>query len=181
MPLAESARRFWAEPTLAHFTDLRQEILASANYSPDTSAPEIALPYLESGAYEDVVRRLRPLLPGAFLSPSLHGTLAVAYGELGDEQSAKREAEFSKMALTGILLTGDGSQEHPYQVLRIQDEYDTLAYLGKQSVEQRLVREAMRTLDQHICQDGSHLWFDVSAFLPPVRTSAAGANGESLT
>ena len=47
-------------------------------------------------------------------------------------------------------------------MLRISDEYDVLRADRRTSREQTLVAVDGRSLDRHVCDDGSEAWFDVS-------------------
>ncbi|MCB9128762.1 MAG: DUF4919 domain-containing protein [Ardenticatenales bacterium] len=164
MSLESAARAYWTESNRENYLELQREIQRTANYSPYSTAMGDISRALAAKDYPAVIGQLRPLLPGAFMSPSFHDTLAVAHMELGDEVRALREARYAQLALRGIALTGDGSKEKPYIVLRVQDEYDMLNQLEKVSVRQQLVQADGKMMDQHICDDGSSIWFDISAF-----------------
>ncbi len=165
MTLNDAAYQYWTEPTREHFMALREAVMASANYSPQLSPSEVASAAFTKGDYPTVIRQLRGLLPGALLSPGLHNLLAIAYNELGDKENTVREAQFAKTVIDGILMTGDGSREQPYYVLSVQDEYDILGFLGKQSQRQTLVHDHNLNLDLHICEDESWVWFEVSSLI----------------
>jgi len=165
MRLNDVAYQYWSQPSREHFMALREAVMASANYSPNISPNEVASAAFTEGDYPTVIRQLRSLLPGALLSPGLHNLLATAYNELGDKENTLREATMAKTVMDGILLTGDGSREQPYYVLSIQDEYDVLGFLGKQSQRQTLVHDQDQNLDLHICEDQSWVWFEVSSLI----------------
>ncbi|MCA0354785.1 MAG: DUF4919 domain-containing protein [Chloroflexi bacterium] len=165
MTLNDVAYQYWSQPSREHFMALREAVMASANYSPNISPNEVASAAFTKGDYPTVIRQLRSLLPGALLSPGLHNLLATAYNELGDKENTLREATMAKTVMDGILMTGDGSREQPYYVLSIQDEYDVLGFLGKQSQRQTLVHDQDQNLDLHICEDQSWVWFEVSSLI----------------
>ena len=67
-------------------------------------------------------------------------------------------------ALRSIRSTGDGSEQHPWSVLRINDEYDLLRALDKVRDRQDLVETGGRRLDRLTCTDGTVAYFDVTSF-----------------
>ena len=101
-------------------------------------------------------------MPGAFFSPSAHAALAAAHAGLGDDARARAERSLQVLALESIRSTGDGTRAHPWSVLRVSDEYDVLRAAGRVSREQTLLEADGRSLDRHVCDDGSEAWFDVS-------------------
>jgi hypothetical protein len=109
------------------------------------------------GAHAEILARVRELMPGAFFSPSAHAALAATHHALGDDSRAQ--------AVDSIRSTGDGTREHPWSVLRVGDEYDVLRAAGRVSREQTLVEVDGRSLDRHVCDDGSEAWFDVSGLV----------------
>ena len=47
-------------------------------------------------------------------------------------------------------------------MLRLSDEYDVLRAERRTSRQQTLVAADGRSLDRHLCDDGTEAWFDVS-------------------
>ena len=71
------------------------------------------------------------------------------------------EEELASMLLEAILATGDGSEEHPYLVMRPCDEYDVVEeYFGKEVALQEFDLE--RSFDILTCYDGTVYCFDIS-------------------
>jgi hypothetical protein len=145
---------------------LRLAVRRAPNYNADLDPVRVTAPLLEGGDFAEAVRVVRALMPGAFLSPSAHSALAKAYDGLGDATRARREARTARLALEAITSSGDGSQERPWPVLRVSDEYDVLREQGRASRTQRLVTFHGRRLDHHECSDGSEAWFDVDLLDP---------------
>lgn len=121
--------------------------------------------HLKNGSYAAAAAALAALMPGAYLSASAHGRLSTALAGLGESEAAEREKQFAKAALRVIRSTGDGSARAPWRVLRVNDEYDLLAALGKTSRAQSLVELDGRRIDRHECTDGDVLHFDASGLL----------------
>ena len=65
----------------------------------------------------------------------------------------------ARLALDTLTCSGDGTQDAPYQVLRVSDEYDVLRYVQRTSVAQRVVVVDGQGYDVHQCSDGSEVWF----------------------
>jgi hypothetical protein len=164
MSLSDTVRQYLDDPTPETYQEVREQIAASPNYAPYASAAEQAQPLLAQAKYAEAVTAVEALMPGAFLSPGAHVLLAHAHENLGNEPEHQAEMALAAATITGLLQTGDGTFERPYQALYLSDEYDVLYYLGKKSKLQSLVRRENRNLDQHTCDDGQTLWFDVSLF-----------------
>lgn len=73
------------------------------------------------------------------------------------------------LALDSILSTGDGTREHAWSVLRISDEYDVLRSQRRVSSVQTLIVDGDRSLDRHVCDDGTEAWFDVTGLVSTAR------------
>ena len=53
------------------------------------------------------------------------------------------------------------SRDRPWHVLRVSDQYDVLRAQGRASRTQRKVVHGGRSLDHHVCDDGSEAWFGI--------------------
>jgi hypothetical protein len=158
---------YLADPGPAALDRLRAAARTAPNFTADldVTLDRTVAPLIASGAYDEAVTALEDLMPGALLSPSAHGALSQALGRSGRTEDAEREATVARAALDGILATGDGSAEHPWSVLRVGDEYDVLRSLRRTRTRQTLVRDAGRTIDVLVCDDGSELHFDVTGLV----------------
>jgi hypothetical protein len=56
----------------------------------------------------------------------VHKFLAFAYGKQGGKDAARIEYQLANLCLEGILSTGTGTEDKPYLVLHVEDEYDVL-------------------------------------------------------
>ena len=79
--------------------------------------------------------------------------------------------KYAAACFEGILLTGEGSAENPYQVTRPSDEYDLIVYLRYRITGQRLHQEGERRFDLLGVDDGSEIWFDVTDALTTATAS----------
>ena len=173
MTFSETAAAYERAPAPATLAALRADILAAPSYRPDTNAVAATASARSAELHSDVVAVISQLMPGSYLSPSAHGLLVEAHTALGDTASADRHRTLGKLAVRSILATGDGTQDAPWGVLMISDEYDVLQVLGRRSTGQQLVRLAGRRYDKHTHPDGTTSWFDITA-LPEPRATAVG-------
>ncbi len=142
---------------------LRRAVRGSANFTPDLDLDSVDS-LLAEGSYASAAAELRRVMPGAIFSPSVHLRMATALEQSGDGRAAARERQVAGAALRSIRSTGDGSEQHPWSVLRINDEYDMLRALDKVRDRQDLVETGGRRLDRLTCTDGTVAYFDVSSF-----------------
>lgn len=159
MRFVDAVETYALDPTPAHLADLQSTIMEAPGYDPRVVISPAAKPLIDRGDYEDAVELLAGLMPGAFLSPSAHALLFVAHNALGNTDDARREQHFSRMAMTAIRTSGDGTAERPYTVLHVEDEYDVLTALGAQSISQVLERTRDGANDVHALADGSSVHF----------------------
>jgi hypothetical protein len=161
------------ERTLARFLAARDAMLASDHYDPRSTVLPDAFRLLGRGLFHQVLAVATRSMGNWILSPGLHFLASQAFRELGEEERAEREAETGRALLGGILLTGDGSPEHPYLVLRVADEYDVLASMGLRCKAHQVAYRAGRAFDALACDDGRDVWFDVTAPAVPSRARLA--------
>nr|WP_218861550.1 DUF4919 domain-containing protein [Nocardioides panzhihuensis] len=140
---------------------LRRAVRGSAGFTPDLDLDE-ADRLLAEGSYAAATAELQRAMPGAIFSPSAHLRMAAALERSGDERSAARERQVARAALRSIRSTGDGSEQRPWSVLRINDEYDMLRAMGKTPVRQSLLRRGARDVDRHETTDGGVYHFDAT-------------------
>ena len=148
---------------------LRQAIRTSPGFDPGLDVLGSVAPLFAKGAHDEVLALVRGLMPGAFFAPSAHAALGAAHEALGDATRARRERRTQVLALDSILSTGDGTREHPWSVLRISDEYDVLGSQRRASSTQMLIVDGDRSLDRHVCADGTEAWFDVTGLVSTAR------------
>lgn len=163
--LADLTAGYARTRSAADLARLRAAVRRSPGFDPGLDVVGVVSPPFASGDPAEVVARVRDLMPGAFFSPSAHAALAAAHHALGEQDRAQAERRLQALALDSIRSTGDGTREHPWSVLRVSDEYDVLRAAGRVSREQTLVEADGRSLDRHVCDDGSQAWFDVSGLV----------------
>jgi hypothetical protein len=151
-----------ADPTPETLEPLRDALRAAPGFDPELRVREQAGALLREGRHGDAVVALEASMPGSLLSPAAHAMLAAALGRTGRRDAAARHARLARVALDGILATGDGTADRPWSVLRISDEYDVVDSLGTRPVGQALLADGPRRIDRVECQDGRTLHFDVT-------------------
>lgn len=162
-PVNVYLERFLREQTLETFMSLRDAMIQSPDYDPYDHYQLEAHALLGEEEFEKVTEYLMSKMPGWILNPGIHKLLSFALHKLGDEERARMEFLLARAFLNGILSTGDGSEARPYLVSSVTDEYDVLEHLGKSLRQQSLVENEGRRCDRFDCEDGSQIWFDVSA------------------
>lgn len=160
MKFSDAMEQFLLDPSEENLKPLQAAIMAAGNFDPLVAVEEFAAALLEAGDHQGLVDRLWQLMPGLFLSPTAHAMLRLCYRELGDDSAAQREDRLTQLALASLRSSGDGSQQNPYRVLRVSDEYDILRALGRKSQAQRLQPIGERSFDVHQCDEGE-VWFDL--------------------
>jgi hypothetical protein len=160
--VSEYLESFLQDPTFETFMPLRDAVIGSPEYDPYDHYQSEAHELLGKGEFEKVAEYLLSKMPGWVLNPGIHKLLSFALHKLGDAERARLEFLLAKAFLNGILLTGDGSEEYPYLVTCVTDEYDVLEHLGKSLKQQSLVEKEDGRYDCLDCEDGSQIWFDVS-------------------
>ena len=119
---------------------------------------------LDAGDAGSVVTLFRQHLPSVLLSPGAHLALATAFEQLGERAQAEREREVARLGVEAVTESGDGSSDRPWVVLRVGDEYEVLAALGRRVTSQRLgVSQDGELVDELTCDDGSVCCFVLAA------------------
>jgi hypothetical protein len=153
---------FLQNPTVESFQAIRDAVVNHPKYdgySQDLRDMETAF---EEKRFADVKTAFGQAQPNLLLSPGAHLLLSLAMREEGNTQGADLERFICFRCMDGIQLTGDGTKERPFLVLRTSDEYDLLSARGKQLGSQHLVHEHGKSYDQMVCADASELWFDIT-------------------
>ena len=158
VPLRELVTRYLTEQTPANLTALRHAVRSSGSFDPDVDLRGV-IPLLEAGRHREALDAVHAKMPGAALNPLAHRLLAAAHEALGDDDAARREATLHTLSVSSVLATGDGTQERPWSVLRVADEYDILRTRKVRIGSQSTRREEGRVLDRHESPDGQVTWF----------------------
>lgn len=150
---------YLAKPDESTLRDLRRAVVASPTFDPDLNLRVTLGPALRDGDHAEVAERLAALMPGAALNPTAHRMLSFALATLGDDAGARREAMMSRLSVSSVLASGDGTEDRPWSVLRVADEYDVLHAQQLTTTGQSASAESGRLVDRHVIDDGRTAWF----------------------
>lgn len=155
----ELVTRYAKDPDVANLARLRSAVVSAETFDPGLNLLAAVGPLMEQRRHQDVIDTLLPLMPGAALNPMAHRMLAAAYEGVGDETSARREQAMHHLSVSSVLMTGDGTAERPWSVLRVADEYDILRAKGVAPTAQSTGTIEGRLLDRHEDESGAEYWF----------------------
>jgi hypothetical protein len=153
---------FLQDPNKENFLAIRglvRDHTSYAPYSKDLSEIETALFQSE---FDRAQQLLKNAFPNLLLSPRAHLLLAVLARKHEEIQRMEVETFFANACARGIVATGDGSEQAPYLVLRVEDERDVLKFLEKKLRKQSLLHKDDKHLDLIETEDGLSLWFDIT-------------------
>jgi len=135
----ELYKTYCGEPTPENYQRIREAILAEPSFSPYSSALGNIDQLMQAEKFEAALHLISESQPEILLSPAAHLIAHYAHQQLNNEPAAQAELHQARLCAEGILSTGKGTIEEPYQVLLISDEYDVLSYLRKKPSGQRLL------------------------------------------
>ncbi len=150
-------------PAPENFLALRTALLEAPGFDPYSRDLSQAETLFASEHFREAEQELRQRMrPSHILSAGAHLKLALVYERLGQNEEMERERAIAIRCIEGILSTGDGSMERPYQVTRPSDEYDVLAASNLTWASQTLRQAGGRRIDVIQTKEGSEVCFDVS-------------------
>lgn len=153
---------FLHEPSLESFLLVRNHVLHSPDYDAYSTDLNELDALIEGEEYDKALERFPEVLPNLLLSPRLHLMMAYVRRQQGDSAGAEAEGAIAHLCANGILMTGEGTKDKPWLVLRTSDEYDVLMFIDKKMTRQALIGHNSRKLDRLDCEDGTQAWFDVT-------------------
>ena len=161
--LKDQFLEYLQEPNLENFVTLRNIVLSAKGFDPYSTELFGVPSMMESGNFEGAVRLIgENLWPNHFLSPDVHLKLGFAHHKMGNEKEAEMERMISVLLLQGIELTGDGTKENPYLVLRTSDEFDFLSTHELTFRGQALIKADGRKFDVISVEEQDDVWFDIT-------------------
>ncbi len=152
---------FVAEPTKENHRKVYDRVVQHESYNPygdDLHDLEAAF---DAERYEDVIKS--QAVPSVILSPRFHLIMARAAEKEGLEDAMALEQQAFVACVDGILASGDGTIDNPYLVTAVADEYDIVYHLGTKTKGQDLLDYKGRSIDKLTLDDGTYLYFDVTA------------------
>jgi len=153
---------FIEKPNRENYLALHKKVVSHPDYNPYSRDLDEIEDLHEKGKFAEARKKIRESMPNLLLSPRAHLIAGMAAGKMNDDEAMRREGTFWIRCIDGILATGDGTEERPYLVTAVSDEYDVLRRLGKVSKSQGIQSHEGKHFDVIFCTDGSHIWFDIT-------------------
>jgi hypothetical protein len=161
--LAELFLTFLNDPSLVNFRAVRECAVTDPAYDPTPGLADELVDLYEQGRFQEVVSGLEGSLPNLLLSPRAQRAAGLALERLGRQADADTQNRIVQCLLDAMLASGDGSEQAPYLVTHVSDEYDLLAYLEQACSETKeTIHRDGRTCDVLERTDGTKVWFDNS-------------------
>jgi Domain of unknown function (DUF4919) len=150
---------FIKTPNRELFLRSRATVVAHPDYNPYSDDIRKIDDLLAEGKYEEAVAHRNI---NTVLSARAHLLHAFAFSQIGMEQEERSMSVVGGQLIENILMTGNGSLEHPYIVTRVEDERDVLTALQERATAQALVHENGRYYDRMTTQSGRDIYFDIT-------------------
>lgn len=159
MSFMDAMEAYALDPAPEKLPPLHRAIMQQPTYDPLVLLGPTVAKLRQAGDHQGIIDEIGKRMPGLFLSPAAHMHLSQAHEALGDETAAKRERRFALLAMRSIREGAAGTQESPFPVLRIEDEYMVLEAARQRSAQQRETSDDSIHYDVHTVDDGSEVWF----------------------
>jgi hypothetical protein len=153
---------FLEEPTPQNYLAARRALVASPAYDPYAQGLAEAEELVNTRRWVDALKKIADVMPNFQLTPRIHYLAGLVAEAQEDKAAVQRHTFAYERCLRGLLETGEGTEEKPYLVTRVEDEYDMLVHLEKAPAGQGLVSRNGKHFDVMRCTDGTEIWFDVS-------------------
>lgn len=175
--MSDVYRNYLESPTSQGFAQLQAEVAAEPDFDPQGGFVFELEAACQRGDFRETYWRTNEMPFAWVASPAAHFFAGMAANEMGCYGEAELERFLFQTMLEGLLATGDGSADAPYQVTHFSDENDILAYFSVTQgtcgrVGQQLLRRADRLIDVVHCDEDAAIHFDVTNLagsLPPAR------------
>lgn len=158
--LLDAYQAFLEKPTADNYRRVRRMVTAEPGFDRQSVAWMELAALCEEGRFDQLRERAWEMWPTWRLSPRFHLLVGYAANRLGDYEEEQLERFQFQTCLDGLLGTGEGTQQKPYQVLYVSDQYDVIRDLGLRGRGQRALEHNGRGMDVVWCEDGTQVWFD---------------------
>lgn len=163
--MQSALRAFVAQPSRENYLAAREELLAASSRTLTAAELDSLSLLADTGDISGLTDALAHLPPIAALVPRVHYFATLAAEARGDDEDLELERMLLVICLRAILMTGDGSEESPYVISAASDELDLLDELDLVAASTSLVHRGDAAFDVVRCEDGTIVWFDVSAMV----------------
>jgi len=166
---------FLEEPTPQNYLAARRALVTSPAYDPYAQGLSEAEELVNTRRWVDALKKISEVMPNFHLTPRIHYLASLAAEAQDDKAAVQRHTFAYERCLRGLLETGEGTEEKPYLVTRVEDEYDMLVHLEKEPAGQGLVSRNGKHFDVMRCTDGTEIWFDVSDAFSSLQRKLSGS------
>lgn len=173
-PLHTAFVAFLEDPSTENFRAAQRALIDSEEYEPYSNELESVEELVDQERWIDAEEAFRAAMPNLLLSPRAHLVAGMLAEHAEEADRAEFERAIAGLCARAIVETGEGTCERPYIVTRTTDVYDVLGFLGKRPTGQALVGDGNgRHFDQMTLEDGTELWFDITASYTALQASFA--------
>lgn len=165
MIMQSALRAFVAQPSRENYLTARAELLATSSRSLEAAELDSLSLLADAGDVKGLSAALDHLPPIAALVPRVHYYAALAAEARGDDEDLELERMLLVICLRALLMTGDGSEDSPYVISAVTDEFDLLDELDLMPVSTSLIHRGDAPFDVVKCEDGTIVWFEASAMV----------------
>lgn len=160
--MADLLSDFLDKPSGDTFLPLREAIIAAPEYDMFSDGLTRLGDFVESGDAAEALAMAPELMPNWLLSPQVHYLLSQAAEAQHDADRTNSEMMMFQACIHGLTSSGSGTEDNPYAVLHVSDEYAILEALDKEPIAQRREMRDGQAFDVLTCSDDSELWFDIT-------------------
>ena len=168
--LSDAYQMFLERPSRESFIAARQRLLSRMDFERDSFELELLADLCRDNDLDQAVDLAEQIFDLWCLSPRYH----FVCGHLWEQLDCPDEVELARFqfetCLEGLLSSGTGSFDAPYQILRVCDEYDVLEAQKQRPICHRSVDRFGACLDVITCEGGAETWFDSGLRLPEAKT-----------
>lgn len=160
--MADLLSDFLDNPAGDTFLPLREAVIAAPEYDMFSDGLNRLGDLVESSDAAGALAMAPELMPNWLLSPQVHYLLSKAAEMQLDTDRTNSEMVMFQACMHGLTSSGDGTEDQPFAVLHVSDEYAILDALDKEPSGQRREMRDGQAFDVVTCSDESELWFDIT-------------------
>lgn len=169
--------KFIVEPSKENFLAARDIVVRHPDYAPYSDDLDVLEKLLDEEKYAEAVKCNNINL---VLSGRAHLYKKYAHEKLNNEKDAKMEHILAMGIIEGIEMTGDGTLENPYWVLRVSDERDLMLLLEDKFAAQALSHQNGRSYDIITTVSGRTIYFDITDCYNRMTATYGSGNRSSI-
>ena len=168
--LSTAYQMFLERPSAESFAIVRRRLLARKDFERDSFQLERLADLCRDEDFDEAIDLTEQVFDLWCLSPRYH----FLCGHLWEQLDRPEEVDLARFqfetCLEGLLSSGTGEFDAPFQILRVCDEYDLLEAQGRRALCQRSVDRYGMCLDVITCVGGAEVWFDTGLRVTDAKT-----------